>query len=118
MSKDGIPLTYHEFEVVLLSENKQHFSQHLVSVIFPLISFKESKTVKGGDLGAPPRSWPTPKRSNKGLHCFLLLILIALWQSFSNSADERAFPTLRELLRGFPEGCPFNLEVDVEMLKG
>ena len=41
VSKDGIPFTYHEFEVVLLSENKQQFSQHLVSVIFPL-GFKES----------------------------------------------------------------------------
>ena len=118
MSKDGIPFTYHEFEVVLLSENKQQFSQHFVSVIFPLISFKEAKTVQGGDLGAPPRSWPTPKRGNKGLKSSFLWIFIALWQSFNNSADERAFPTLRELLRGFPEGCPFNLEVDVEMLKG
>ena len=114
MSKDGIPFIYHEFEVVLLSENKQQFSQHFVSVIFPL-GFKESKTVKGGDLGAPPHLWPTPKRSNKGLNSCFLLILIALWQSFSNSVDERAFPTLKELLTRLPEGCPLNLEVDPEI---
>ena len=72
VSKDRIPLTYHEFEVVLLSESKQQFSQHFVSVIFSstltiVICFK------GGDLGAPSHSWPTPKRGNKGFNYFMLL---------------------------------------------
>ena len=66
-------------------------------------------------MGAPQHSWPTSKRSNKGLHYCYIPILIALWQSFSNSADEMAFPTLKELLTRLPEGCPLNLEVDPEI---
>ena len=40
-----------------------------------------------------------------------LLILFPLWQTFSKSDDEKAFPTLKELLTRLPKGCPLNLEV-------
>lgn len=120
VSKDGIPFTYHEFEVVLLSDNKQQFSQHFVSVILSAIRNRAliqrllncSKEVTWQHLRSHGQH---PKEATKVSILDFLLILLPLWQllqTFSKSEDEKAFPTLKELLTRLPEGCPLNLEVE------